>query len=122
MDNMNPENTNTDCVFCKIVSGEIPSKIVYRDDDVVVFPDINPVTPVHMLIIPVKHITTVAEIKDVDAALGGKMIAVANKVAKEQKLDKNGYRLIINCGAEAGQVVWHLHMHLMGGRRLRWNN
>ena len=119
---MNPEKVNTDCIFCKIASREIPSNIVYQDEDVVVFPDINPVTPVHMLIIPVKHITTVSDAAEADAALLGKMVLVANKVAKEQGLDENGYRLIINCKEYAGQVIWHLHMHLMGGRQLRWNN
>lgn len=119
---MNPEKSKTDCIFCKIASGEIPSNILYRDEDVVVFPDINPVAPVHLLIIPIKHIASVAEIKDADAALVGKMVAVASKMAEEQGLVKNGYRLIINHGAHAGQVVFHLHMHLMGGRQLRWNN
>ena len=119
---MDPEKSKTDCVFCKIASGEISSDILYRDEEVVVFPDIKPVAPVHLLIIPVKHIASVAEIKDTDAALVGKMVALANKMAKEQGLDKNGYRLIINCGGYAGMEVYHLHMHLMGGRQLRWNN
>jgi histidine triad (HIT) family protein len=119
---MNPDKSQTDCIFCKIASGEIPSDILYRDEEVVVFPDINPVAPVHLLIIPVKHIASVAEIKGTDAALVGKMVAVASKMAEEQGLAKNGYRLIINHGAYAGQVVFHLHMHLMGGRQLRWNN
>ena len=119
---MNPEKSKTDCIFCKIVNGEIPSKIIYRDKDVVVFPDINPVAPVHLLVISVKHIASLADMKDVDAALAGKMVAVANKIAKEQGLSKNGYRLTINCGADAGQLVRHLHIHLMGGRALKWEN
>lgn len=117
---MGPENSKTDCIFCKIASGEIPSNIIYRDEDIVVFPDIKPVAPVHMQIIPVKHIATVAELQDADTALVGKMVAVANKIAKEQGL--NSYRLIINCGADAGMEVYHLHLHLMGGRRLKWDN
>ncbi|OGN99044.1 MAG: histidine triad nucleotide-binding protein [Chloroflexi bacterium RBG_13_51_52] len=119
---MNPEKNKTDCVFCKIVSGEIPSKIIYRDKEVVVFPDINPVAPVHLLVVPVKHLESLADMKETDTALTGKMVAVANRVAREQGLAKNGYRLIINCGADAGQLVQHLHIHLMGGRALKWEN
>jgi histidine triad (HIT) family protein len=111
-----------DCIFCKIIAGEIPSKIVYKDQDVVVFPDINPAAPVHLLVIPVKHIESLAAMTEADAALVGKMVAAANKVAREQGLDKKGYRLTINCGADAGQVVQHLHMHLLGGRPLKWEN
>jgi histidine triad (HIT) family protein len=116
---MSPKQNKTDCIFCKIVSGEIPSKIVYRDADVVVFPDIAPAAPVHLLVIPVKHITSLASMTTADVPLVGKMVAVANKVAKEQDLDAKGYRLIINCGAAAGQVVPHLHIHLLGGRPLQ---
>ena len=119
---MSPKEKKTDCIFCKIASGEIPSKIVYRDEDVVVFPDINPATPVHLLVIPVKHITSLAEITDADTPLLGKMVVVANKVAREQGLADKGYRLTINSGADAGQLVPHLHIHLMGGRPLRWDN
>ena len=119
---MNPEKGKTDCIFCKIVGGEIASNIIYRDEDVVVFPDINPVAPVHILVIPIKHVTSLADMKESDAALAGKMIAIANKVAREQGLTKNGYRLTINCGAHGGQLVQHLHVHLMGGRPLKWEN
>jgi len=119
---MNPKQNKTDCVFCKIVSGEIPSKILYQDKDVVVFPDINPVTPVHLMVIPVKHITSLAELTDADTPLVAKMVAVANKVAREQGLAVKGYRLTINSGADAGQVVPHLHIHLLGGRKLNFGN
>jgi histidine triad (HIT) family protein len=119
---MTPKQSKPDCIFCKIASGEIDSNIIYRDEDVVVFPDINPVAPVHFLVVPIKHITSLADMKENDAALVGKMTAAANKVARDQGLTKNGYRLTINCGAYAGQVVWHLHMHLMGGRPLKWEN
>ena len=119
---MNPEKNKTDCIFCRIINGEIPSKFAYKDKDVVVFADINPVAPVHLLVVPVKHIASLVDMKDADAALAGKMVAVANKVAKEQGLSKNGYRLTINCGADAGQLVQHLHIHLMGGRPLKWVN
>ena len=119
---MGPEKDKTDCIFCKIIAGEIPSKFIYKDKDVVVFADINPVAPVHLLVVPVKHITSLADMKDADAPLAGKMVVAANKVAKEQGLSKNGYRLTINSGADAGQLVQHLHIHLMGGRALKWVN
>lgn len=112
----------TDCVFCKIISGAIPSKIVYQDDDVLVFPDINPITPLHLLIITRKHIPSLALMTDAETPLVGKMVKVANKIAREQGISEKGYRLTINSGAEAGQVVPHLHMHFMGGRNLHWDN
>jgi histidine triad (HIT) family protein len=119
---MNPKQNNPDCIFCKIISGEIPSKIVYKDKDVVVFPDINPAAPVHLLVVPVKHIASLATMTDADAPLVGKMVAAASKVAREQGLANRGYRLTINSGADAGQVVQHLHIHLLGGRQLKWIN
>ncbi len=119
---MSPEKNQADCVFCKILRGEIPSKIVYQDEDIVVFPDINPITPLHLLIITRKHIPSLAAMTDADTALVGKMVQVANKIARDRGLSEKGYRLTINSGAEAGQVVPHLHMHFMGGRGLRWNH
>lgn len=119
---MSAEKGKTDCIFCKIASGEIPSKIVYKDKDVVVFPDINPVAPVHLLVIPVKHIASLTTMSDADAAIVGKMAAAANKVAVAQGLTEKGYRLIINNGVDAGQIVQHLHFHLIGGRPLKWEN
>lgn len=119
---MSPEQRDTDCIFCKIASGEIPSELIYEDEDVVVFPDINPLTPVHLLVIPRKHVSSLAEMADDETPLIGKMVKVANKVAKEQGISENGYRLTINSGADAGQVVFHLHMHLMGGRHLAWKH
>jgi histidine triad (HIT) family protein len=115
-------NQDSDCIFCKIASGEIPSEIVYQDDDVVIFPDINPLTPVHLLVIPRKHITSLADMADGDTPLVGKMTRAANKVAKDRGLSENGYRLTMNSGPDAGQVVFHLHMHLMGGRHLAWKH
>ncbi len=112
----------TDCVFCKIISGAIPSKIVYQDDDVLVFPDINPITPLHLLIITRKHIPSLSRMTAAETPLVGKMVKVANKIAREQGISEKGYRLTINSGAEAGQVVPHLHMHFMGGRNLHWDN
>jgi histidine triad (HIT) family protein len=119
---MSPKQSKTDCVFCKIIGGEIPSKMVYKDAEVAVFADIQPVTPVHLLVVSVKHIPSLAVMADSDTPLVGKMVAVANKVAREQGLADRGYRLIINSGADAGQLVPHLHIHLMGGRALKWEN
>ena len=119
---MNPEQKDTDCIFCKIVSGEIPSNILYQDEDVVVFRDINPLTPVHLLVVTRKHIPSLAHMSDEDTALVGKMTMAANRVAREQGIAESGYRLTINSGADAGQLVPHLHMHLMGGRHLAWKH
>jgi histidine triad (HIT) family protein len=120
---MSPEKSpQADCIFCKIIRGEIPSQIVYQDEDVVVFPDINPITPVHLLIITRKHIPSLAAMSDNDTPLVGKMVWVANRLAREQGLAGKGYRLTINSGADAGQIVPHLHMHFMGGRSLRWSH
>ncbi len=119
---MSPEKINKDCIFCRIISGEIPSKIVYQDADVLVFPDINPITPVHLLIITRKHIPSLAGMSDADTPLVGKMVKAANRIAREQGISDQGYRLTVNSGADAGQVVPHLHMHFMGGRRLHWDN
>ena len=119
---MNPEKSEKDCIFCKIASGEIPSKIVYQDEDVVAFPDIKPITPVHLLIITRKHIPSLAHMADADTPLVGKMVKAANKLAREQGLSEKGYRLTINSGGDAGQLVPHLHLHLMGGRKLRWDH
>jgi histidine triad (HIT) family protein len=119
---LNPEKSKTDCVFCRIISGEIPSKIVYQDADVVVFPDINPITPVHLLIITRKHIPSLARMTDAETPLVGKMVKVANKLAHEQGISEKGYRLTINSGADSGQIVPHLHMHFMGGRNLHWDH
>ncbi len=111
-----------DCIFCKIAAGETQTKIVYQDEKVVVFPDINPVTPVHILVLPIRHITSLAEMPDKETPLVGKMIRAANQIAREQGISKSGYRLTINSGADAGQLVPHLHIHLMGGRRLDWKH
>jgi histidine triad (HIT) family protein len=111
-----------DCIFCKIVAGEVPSKIVYQDEDVVVFPDINPVTPVHLLIVTREHIQSLATITEDETALVGRMARAAGRVAREQGIAEGGYRFTINSGADAGQLVPHLHAHLMGGRPLQWKH
>ncbi len=119
---MKLESKDSDCIFCKIASGEIPAEILYQDDDVVIFPDVRPLTPVHLLVIPKKHITSLAEMSEEDTPVVGKMTRAANQVAREQGLSEKGYRLTINSGPDAGQVVFHLHMHLMGGRHLDWKH
>lgn len=109
-----------DCLFCKIVQGEIPAKIAYRDDLVVAFDDINPQAPQHKLIIPQKHINTLNEVSSEDNELLGHMVQTAKLLAKEANIAEDGYRLVINCNSGAGQTVFHVHVHLLGGRRFNW--
>ena len=106
-----------DCIFCKIIAGEIPAEILYQDEEIIAFRDINPQAPVHLIIIPRKHIPSLEQMKEDDAALVGRMVVVANKLAKDEGIAQKGYRLAINCGAEGGQVVPHIHMHLLGGAK-----
>lgn len=110
----------SDCIFCKIFQKEISSDIVYEDGQVLVFKDIDPKTPVHLLIIPKKHIPSVDHLGPADKELIGELFLVAQKVAKEQKLSETGYRLTFNVGKDAGQTVDHLHLHLLGGEKLPW--
>ena len=108
-----------DCVFCKIIGGQIPSEFVYQDNEVVAFKDINPEAPVHLLIVPRQHIISVTDVNTERlSVLMGHMVLVANKLAKANGVDKQGFRLIINAGPEGGQLVQHLHMHLLGGKQL----
>lgn len=109
-----------DCIFCRIVRGEIESQIVYRDDEIVAFRDINPQGPVHILIVPVQHIPEVNALGDEHAALVGRMILVAKKLAEQEGIAESGYRLVLNQGPHAGQSVDHLHLHLIGGRQMSW--
>jgi len=111
-----------DCIFCKIVAGEIPTQMLYEDEKVIVFRDIKPITPIHLLIVSRKHIPSLAQMKDTETPLVGYMTRVANQLAKEQGIAESGYRLTINSGADSGQLVPHLHMHLMGGRLLKWSH
>ena len=105
-------------IFSQIVSGELPADIVYKDEYVTCFKDINPVAPVHLLIIPNKEIATVNDLTDEDQMLAGHMVLTAARLASEFGVDKSGYRLVMNCNQEGGQVVYHLHMHLVGGRQM----
>lgn len=106
------------CVFCGIVKGEIPTEFVYRDGEVSAFKDINPKAPVHILIIPNRHISSVNDVEESDKPALGKMFLVAKKIAKDFKVDESGYRLSISNGPDAGQEVAHIHMHIMGGKKL----
>ena len=108
-----------DCLFCKIANGNIPVKRLAETDDALAFPDINPQAPVHILVIPKRHIASHAEALPADAELLGSLLSVAGEVARAQGL-KNGYRLVINTGSDGGQTVEHLHVHLLGGRRMTW--
>jgi histidine triad (HIT) family protein len=107
-----------DCVFCKIVAGEIPTEFLYQDEDVAAFNDIHPAAPTHIIIIPKKHIPTLSEIAEEDLPLMGHMVKIANQLAKQAGILERGYRLVVNCGKEGGQVVPHLHLHLLGGRKI----
>ncbi len=107
-----------DCIFCKIVNKEMQSDIIYEDEDVIAFNDIDPKAPVHILIIPREHIPTVNDISDY--SIIGKIIETARKMAGEKNIDKDGYRLVVNCNQHGGQAVYHLHCHLLGGRQLNW--
>ena len=107
-----------DCIFCQIAAGKLPAQILYQDNDVVAFRDIKPQSPIHLLIIPKRHFSSVAELPDADTPIIGHMTKVANQLAKEEGIFESGYRLVINCGEQGGQLVPHLHMHLLGGRSL----
>jgi histidine triad (HIT) family protein len=106
------------CLFCQIAAGEHPATIVYRGDDVIAFRDINPQAPTHILIIPVKHIVSVAEATVEDEGLIGRLMTTAREIAQHENL--KGYRLVINTGSQGGQSVFHLHVHLLGGRAMHW--
>jgi len=110
----------SDCLFCKIITGSIPAKKLYEDDDVLAFFDINPMAPVHFLVIPKKHISNLLEADESDSALIGKMFFIAQKLAKEQGCTEKGGRFVINAKTDGGQTVDHLHIHFLGGRSLGW--
>ena len=109
----------TDCVFCKIVKGDIPSTQVYEDERVFAFRDINPVAPVHVLIIPKSHIPSVNDFSADDELLMGHLLTTAKKIAEQEGISQSGYRLIINTGPDGGQEVLHIHLHLIGGQKMR---
>ena len=110
----------SDCLFCKIIKGEIPSQVVYEDDDVFAFRDINAQAPLHVLVIPKKHIATINDIQVDDAETVGKLYLTAKNIASDEGHADDGYRVVMNCGEAAGQTVFHIHLHLLAGRFLAW--
>jgi histidine triad (HIT) family protein len=108
------------CLFCKIVAGEIPAKIVHNDAELLAFEDIKPEAPVHILIIPKRHISTLNDMQPGDDALIGAMMRTAAALAKQRGVEASGYRTVMNCNSNAGQTVFHIHLHLLGGRRMSW--
>jgi histidine triad (HIT) family protein len=108
-----------DCLFCKLVARQLPSEIVYEDDDVLAFNDINPQAPTHVLIIPKAHVATVNDVADADAAMFSTLVVRARAIAVQLGIATPGYRLLFNCNAAGGQTVYHLHLHLLGGRQLK---
>jgi len=107
-------------LFTKIINREIPADIVYENDEIIAFNDINPQAPIHILIVPKKEISTINDIDEEDKVLIGKMFIVAKEIAKDLKIDKSGYRTVFNCNEDGGQTVYHIHLHLLGGRQLSW--
>jgi len=107
-----------DCIFCQIVAGKVPSEILHQDEKVIAFRDIQPVAPTHLIIIPKKHILSLAHLSEAESPLIGHMVNVANQLAKREGIAEGGYRLVINSGEQGGQLVPHLHMHLLGGKKL----
>lgn len=109
-----------DCLFCKIANGELESKLVYEDEDVVAFHDISPQAPTHILCIPRRHISTLNDLDPQDAELTGKLLLTAQKLARKLGFAEEGYRVVMNCNGHGGQTVFHIHLHLLGGRPLHW--
>ena len=108
----------TDCIFCKIAAGAIPTEFLYQDEEVIAFRDVHPLAPQHILVLPRQHISSLTDLKPQHRELVGKLVEVANGLARSQGIADKGYRLTVNCGLDGGQVVPHLHLHLLGGRRL----
>lgn len=112
------KNKMEDCIFCKIIKGEIPSNKVYEDDEILAFHDINPAAPIHILVIPKKHISMLTDLKEEDERLIGKIYITINKIAEKEGFKEAGYRVIANCGKDSGQEVMHIHFHILGGKVL----
>ena len=110
----------TDCIFCRIVARQIPAKVVYEDELSFAFEDINPQAPVHTLVIPKRHISTLLDLKEDDGELVGHLLEVARKIAKEKGIAERGFRIVTNCNPESGQTVYHIHFHVLGGRPMHW--
>ena len=110
----------SDCIFCKIVDGDIPAEIVYQNDDVLAFRDLNAQAPLHVLIIPKKHIATINELEDKDANTVGQLYLAAKAIAQQEGVAEDGYRVVMNCNSLAGQTVYHIHLHMLAGRAMSW--
>jgi histidine triad (HIT) family protein len=117
---METSQNQNDCIFCRIINGEIPSKKIYEDDEILAFHDINSQAPVHFLVIPKRHIPNIMEAKAEDTELLGRLLLTAQKLAKDQGCEEKGFRLAINCKSHGGQTVDHLHLHILGGRQMGW--
>jgi histidine triad (HIT) family protein len=111
---------STDCIFCKIVAGEIPSTVVYESDEILAFRDINPQAPTHVVVIPKAHHADVASMAEADPAMVGTLVAAAGAIARQEGVAESGYRLVFNTGPDAGQSVFHVHCHLLAGRSITW--
>jgi len=109
-----------DCLFCKIAKHEIPANVVYEDEDIIAFKDINPQAPVHLLIVPKEHVASIMEITEDKKEIVNKIVKVAQNLAQQNNIDNNGFRLVVNTGDDGGQTVKHLHFHLLGGRFMTW--
>ncbi len=110
----------SDCLFCKIAAGKIPSAAVYADDEFYAFRDVNPMAPTHILIVPRRHIAKLTDASASDASLIGKMVLKANEIARKEGIADDGFRFVLNCGLQGGQSVYHVHLHILGGREMTW--
>lgn len=110
----------SDCLFCRIADGKLPATVVFSNDEVVAFRDISPQAPTHVIVIPRKHIASILELDAADEALAGSLLRTAASIAKAEKIADRGFRLVVNCNKEGGQTVFHLHVHLVGGRPMNW--
>ena len=119
-DCMNGVGENNDCLFCKIVEKKIPADIVYESEDIIAFKDIEPKAPIHCLIIPKKHISTINDIDGSNSNIIGLMYEAAAQLARTLNVDKDGYRVVMNCNSNGGQTVYHIHLHFLAGRRFSW--
>ncbi len=119
-DHMNEAGENNDCLFCRIVEKKVPADIVYESDDVIAFEDIEPKAPIHCLIIPKKHISTINDIDGSNSNIIGLMYEAVAQLARSFNVDKEGYRVVMNCNSDGGQTVYHIHLHFLAGRQLSW--
>jgi histidine triad (HIT) family protein len=119
-DKMSEKVSDSECVFCKITDDKIPATIVYRDDDVMAFKDLTPRAPLHLLVIPLRHIATLTQARPEDAEIFGKLMVTAARLAIEAGYGTSGFRVVLNAGPDAGQSVLHVHLHVLGGRALAW--